>query len=96
MFLTRGGDEHVGELEPYRFLDPRVPVLHVDEPIQHNENLGPIVDVPFVGLVRPVQPHAGTFDLGEIPGAPRALRSELPRILHDDRNAGVSSSPVWF
>ncbi len=55
-------------------LDPLLavlPVVHVDGAVEDNENLRPVVDVPHVGLIGPVQPHRGVLDLRDVQCAPR-------------------------
>ncbi len=41
-------------------------VVHVDRAVEDHEDLGPVVDVPDVGLVGPVQPDGSAVDLCDV------------------------------
>lgn len=43
--------------KPFDALARRVAAMHVDDPVDDGEYLGPVVDMPDVGLVGPVQAH---------------------------------------
>lgn len=71
---------------------PIQPILHVNRTIEHNENLGAVIDVPDIGLVGPMQPHRRTFNFGEIAGAPGAGGGEAAIILI---NIGNGFLLIW-
>ena len=67
----------------HRMFGPIQPVFHLNRAIEHDENLGAIIDVPDIGLVGPMQPHRGAFNFGEITGSPGTGSSEAAVVLID-------------
>lgn len=47
-------------------------VVHINFAIHHSKHFLAVVDVPFVGLVRPVQAHGGAVHIGDVECAPCA------------------------
>ena len=41
-------------------------VVHIDFAVHHGKHFLAVVDVPFVGLVRPVQAHGGAVHIGDV------------------------------
>lgn len=52
-------------------------VVHVDLPLEDDEHLGPVIDVPDVGLVGPVQAHGCIGDSGEVGCRPGSVSGEF-------------------
>lgn len=52
-------------------------VVHIDFAVHHGKHFLAVVDVPFVGLVRPVQTHGDAVHIGDVEGAPCAGSSKF-------------------
>ncbi len=51
--------------------------MHVDLSVQHHKHLWPVIHVPFVGLIRPMQPHGGPGDLFDVQRRPGLRGGEV-------------------
>lgn len=76
MLVAGGGVADAAGRESLDMLLALLTVVHVHGSVQDDEDLGALVYVPDVGLVRPVQAHGGIVDLGDVEGAPRAISGE--------------------
>jgi len=59
------------------------PILHLNRAIEYDETLGPVIDVPDLGLIGPVQPHRGGLNFGEITGTPSTGSGNAAVVLID-------------
>ncbi len=89
MLIADIGHKNIRRPKAYRMFGAIQPILHVNRAIEHNENLGAVIDVPVIGLVGSMQPHRRTFNFREIPRAPGASGGEIAIILE---NLGHDSS----
>ncbi len=55
MFSANGGIKNVSCFQHFGFLLSIKSIFHFNSPIQHSKNLLPVINVPFVWLVSPVQ-----------------------------------------
>lgn len=76
MFRARGGVEHVTRLEEGAVLLARFAISHLDPTIEDREHLFPVVDMPPVGLIRPVQARGDAVHVRYVDGAPRSIGLE--------------------
>ena len=77
MLIADIGHKNIRWPKAYRMFRAIQPILHVNRAIEHNENLGAVIDVPDIGLVGPMQPHRRTFNFGEIAGAQARVALKL-------------------
>jgi len=73
VFVTDIGIANAARRETLDSLFAVISVVHVDGTIKDNEDLWPIVYVPDVGLIGPVQPDRCIVDLRNVQCAPRTL-----------------------
>ena len=79
-FAARMGDvfradscvEDVAAFQPNDVFFAVFSVVHIDFAVHYGKHFLAVVDVPFVGLVRPVQAHGGTVHIGDVECAPCA------------------------
>jgi len=83
MLITRFSDEDRSRFQPHRLLAGRGPVFHDDDPVEDRKDLGPVIDVPLIGLVRPMKPDRRPFNFGKVDSAPGMIRAEASTILDD-------------
>lgn len=78
-------EENVARLHLLAVLDTVISVAHFDYAIQDNEHLLAIVDVPPIGLVRPVQAGRDAVHRCNRQGVPRVGAAEIrwPDELHN-------------
>src|SRR3546814_12823127 len=76
VLVARAGHEQVRPPEPGRLLAPGLAPVHLDDAVEHHEQLVTVVDVPAIRQVGPVQPPAGTLDLEELACAPSPTGGE--------------------
>ncbi len=55
-------------------------IVHVDFAIEDAEQLGTVIHVPAIGLVRPMQARRRAFDLDQIARAPGPVGPEAARV----------------
>src|SRR5690606_23556193 len=67
------GMEDVARLEDGAVLQAGLPVTHLDPPIEDGKHLLAVVDVPLVGLVRPVKARGDPAHVGNVCRAPRTV-----------------------
>ena len=79
--------EQVARFERNDLLDAVDAVVHVHHAIHHSKDFLPIVDVPDVGLIGPVQANAGACKRGDVKSVPRAGAMKL--FASDDFHAGT-------
>lgn len=63
--------EDVADPEPMDLLDAILPRMHFDHAIEHDENLGTVIDVPFVRLIGPMKADGDVIDPFDIDCFPR-------------------------
>lgn len=76
VFITDVGSHHVTRLEPSHVLTGRIPVVHVDGPIEDGEGLRAVVDMPDVRSIRPVQADGHAVDGCNVGGRPCRVSCE--------------------
>ena len=64
--------EQVSRFERNDLLDAIDAVVHVHNAIHHSKDFLPIVDVPDVGLIGPVQANTGACERGNVKSVPRS------------------------
>ena len=87
MLITDIGHENIRRPKPHRMFGPIQPIFHFNRTIEYDENLRPIIDVPDIGLVGPMQPHCGAFNFREIARPPGAGGGETA-IVRSSSDAG--------
>ncbi|MNG14824.1 hypothetical protein D3C84_986110 [compost metagenome] len=68
--------ENVPGLQQGLLFDTLFPVAHPHLPIEHHEDFLAVIDVPFVGLVGPVQARGDAVHVGDIQRRPGAVPGE--------------------
>ncbi len=78
--------EDIACLQHRRALLARFAVTHFNPAVENGEHFLAVVDVPFVGLIRPVQPRSDATHVGDIECAPWTLSRKCPAAdnLHDE------------
>ena len=66
MFRTDSCIEDVAVFQPNDAFFAVFSVVHIDFAVHHGKHFLAIVDVPFVGLVRPVQTHGDAVHIGDV------------------------------
>ena len=77
MLTAHTGKENITGLKFDHFFKAGFAVVHVHCAIEYGEHLFAIINVPFVGLVGPVQSGRGSLHIGNIQRGPRAVTSEI-------------------
>src|SRR3546814_7065719 len=77
MLGANGSMEHVTGFQDRRLLRSVLAIAHLDASIQDCKYLFPVIDVPSVRLVRPMQPNRDTAHFCDIKRTPCGFCSEL-------------------
>ena len=72
MFRTDSCVEDVAAFQPNDAFFAVFSVVHIYFAVHHGKHFLAVVDVLFVGLVRPVQAHGGAVHIGDVECAPCA------------------------
>jgi len=76
VFITDISHAHATRGETLNPFLTAVPVMHVDRAVEDDEDLQPIVHMPDVRLISPVQSDCGAVNLGEVQRAPGMIGGE--------------------
>ena len=58
-------------------------IVHVHQTIENDEGFWPVVHMPFVRLIGPMQAHSGALNFRKIERLPRAGATEIAAIFDD-------------
>ena len=72
------GEEDITHFKHHRLLDAAFAIQHFNDSVQDGEHFLAIIDVPCVGLIRPVQTDGGAVDVRDINRPPRLRCHKLP------------------
>lgn len=70
MLAADSGKEHISCFQAYGFLLSGFAVMHVDNAVENSKDFLAIVDMPFVGLIRPVQTGSDSAHVGNVERSP--------------------------
>ena len=70
VFRTDSCVEDVAAFQPNDVFFAVFSVVHINFAVHHGKHFLAVVDVPFVGLVRPVQAHGDAVHIGDVECAP--------------------------
>jgi hypothetical protein len=70
VLVTRFREADEPRCEPLNFLLLPKSVVHVDRAAEHYEHLGPVVDMPLVRRISPVEPHGRLTEFGDLDCVP--------------------------
>ena len=73
MFTSHSSEKHVTYLQTH---DPRnagLAVVHIDRAIKNGKYFLPIVDVPFIRFISPMETSCGASHVGNLVGAPCSI-----------------------
>ena len=76
MLAANFREKYISNLEANDFFDARLSIMHVDGAIQNHEYLFPIIHVPLVWLVSPMQANGRSTHVGYICSTPGPHRRE--------------------
>ena len=76
MLRTDSGMEHIARLEDSAVLHAPVSIPHFDPAIEDGKYFLPVIDVPFVWLIRPMKARGDAAHVGDVCRAPGAIRLE--------------------
>ena len=80
------GKEYRAWSQPMRLLGFVFADLHIDLPVQDDEDFRPVINVPDVGLVGPVEADGHAIYLGNAESLPSAPPLELSRLRNSHRH----------
>jgi hypothetical protein len=86
MFVTYLSYEHICGTQNDDLFFPAGSVSHLYGAIEHDKNLGAIINVPMVRFISPVQSDRGPIDLREISRAPGLVCFKRANICDDLRH----------
>lgn len=73
MLRADGGMEHIARLEDGAVLHAPVSIPHFDPAIEDGKYFLPVIDVPFVWLIRPMKARGDAAHIGNVRRAPGAV-----------------------
>src|SRR5690606_18837159 len=76
MLCPDSGIEHVARLKDGAALFAGIPISHLDAAIEDGKDLFPVIDVPLVWPICPMQARGDAAHIGNVGGAPGAIRLE--------------------
>ena len=77
MFTTYFSEKNIADAQSNYLLKSIDSAMHIDLSIKDRKNFFTIIDVPFVGLVCPVNPRCDAIHVGHIQGAPSSIGREF-------------------